>query len=135
MDLKEIEVLPPWLIIHEGEYTPKVKDIRFWFAVLNAAIFKNKVPKFKYIKIITRRDWHASTHAYEEDSTNDRWCELEINPKFRDFELFLAILAHEMIHNYEWTVFRRSINHGPNFFSWRDRLAKHNIPLNVSYEK
>ena len=43
---------------------------------------------------------------------------------------FIEIMAHEMVHQYEWE--RQGImTHGKNFFAWKDKLAEKGIPLSI----
>jgi hypothetical protein len=51
--------------------------------------------------------------------------------------LIMAV-AHEMVHQYQWDIESKRrkrqglpsiMSHGPTFFSWRDKLKKHGIPL------
>lgn len=50
----------------------------------------------------------------------------------------IIVLAHEMCHQYQWDVVGEKrikqgknpiMSHGPSFFIYRDKLAKHGIPL------
>jgi len=57
---------------------------------------------------------------------------VKLRPAFRDRELFINILAHEMIHVYEFTKYQR-MTHGPKFFEWKPLFAQHGILLAKKY--
>lgn len=130
-------MLPILAKIHEeGEYEPTIKDVRKWFDILNAVIFDGRVPKFSKIRIKNVSGQIAAACPMHDHSNQEsRFCNLEIHSKFRSFQFFITILAHEMVHSYQWLVERRSqMSHGPSFFSWRARLAEHHIPLHIKYD-
>lgn len=109
-----------------GVYKPTIREIRIWFGVLNTLIFKNKIQKFRYITIHYRRQQVASCHGYYD---TPRFCNLEINPRFRDFKTFLKVLIHEMVHSYQFINQEREMSHGRYFFNWKKRIEKHGLSL------
>lgn len=118
-----------------GEYIATFKDIRQWHSILNAAVFGGVVPKFGDIEIKFRRGQFAS--AVEDNkkrNPDDRCCPLRISPCFPSFKVFIIILAHEMIHAWEWVVIGR-MSHGKTFFQWKEKLAEQGIPLNKRYHR
>ena len=56
----------------------------------------------------------------------------------------ITVLAHEMCHQYQWDVQgpkrlkagkEPMLSHGPSFFVFRDKLAKHGIALKNSHSR
>lgn len=120
--------------IHEkGPYRPRIKDVRLWFAVINETVFKGKLPKFRYVTVEHKKGQFASCISKINDTTGERWCELEIDEEFKDFAFFLAVLAHEMIHAYQWTVEQRPMSHGKFFWQWRKIFRRNKLPLLIRY--
>lgn len=116
-------------------YKPNVRDIRIWFNVLNELIFKNKVHKFRYINIKYVRGQCAACLG-EVDADNNPWCWIEINPRFRNFETFLGVLAHEMVHSYEFIIdknVKQFPMHGPSFFKWKEKIEENGIPFSAAF--
>jgi SprT-like family len=116
-------------------YRPNIRDTRIWFNVLNELIFKNKVHKFRYINIKYVRGQCAACSG-DIDAKGKYWCALELNPRFRNFETFLGVLAHEMVHSYEFVI-EKNIKqvpiHGPSFLKWKDTVKKHGLPFSVAF--
>ena len=129
-------MLPIFDKINEsGEYCPNYKDIRQWHSILNAAVFDGVVPKFSNIEIKGHRGQFAATvQDYRKRNPEERCCHLQINPSFPTFKIFLVILAHEMIHAWEWVV-NGKMTHGKTFFQWREKLAEQGIPLTKEYHR
>jgi hypothetical protein len=114
----------------EGPYRPTIKEVRLWFAIINELIFNGKVPKFKYIFIKHVRGQLGACLPFEGDN---RFCNLEIEPEYKDFSVFLAILAHEMVHCYQWVILKRNASHGKYFWKWAKKFKKQKLPLNIRY--
>jgi len=132
ISIQENTILLPILEkIHEpGEYSPTTKDVRMWHGILNESIFNGVIPKFRRIKIKKISGQFAA--ASGGDTDDNQWADLEIDTTFPDFKSFLVILAHEMIHAWQW-VKKGNMTHGKTFFQWRDRLAEQGIPLHKEY--
>jgi hypothetical protein len=130
-------VLPILSKIHEpGTYYPTIKDIRKWHAILNELIFDGKIPKFYDIEIKRFQGQYAACVPHiKMKPPYDRCVKLQIDPKFRNFKLFLAILVHEMIHCHEWINYGKMTHGKKSFFMWKEKLAEHNIPLRERYHK
>lgn len=120
-------------INEEGEYCPTIKDIRKWHGVLNAVVFDGVIPKFYDIKIQRIRNEFAwAIPFYDTEDETKKWCTLKIDTSFHSFKKFLIVLAHEMIHCWQWIV-EGEMTHGKTFFQWREKLAEHEIPLYRGY--
>lgn len=123
--------------IHEpGPFSPSIKDVRKWAGVLNELVFDGKIPKFRDIIIKQKRGQFASvTDRVNKKDPEKYECILTISETFLNFEVFIAILAHEMIHCYQSVVQRIKMNHGPSFFVWKEKLAEHSIILSRKYSR
>ena len=74
------------------------------------------------------------------------WCRMRLSDKWYSPQWFCAILAHEMVHQYQWDIDRwiyrdemgrdpcqRSGAHGPSFHEWKPALEELGIPLKLSF--
>jgi hypothetical protein len=130
---KEVSMLEILTKIQEvGLYRPTIKEVRIWFAILNDIVFHGVLPKFRYIILNTKKCYYGACNGHE--LNGKLWCELELQPEFKDFAFFIAILAHEMIHMYQWTINKRGMSHGPYFWVWAKEFKKYDIPLFVKYK-
>jgi SprT-like family protein len=122
-------------LYEEGDYRPTIKDVRKWAGVLNEVVFDGQVPKFRYVHIKTKRGQYGACQPMIEPNTSERSCQLEMDEKFYSFRFFLSILAHEMIHCYQWIVTGEKPHHGKSFKAWKDKLESNKIPLRIFYHK
>ena len=120
------------------KFRPTVKDVEEWFDILNEQLFGNKLDPFGKISIKRHKRFHALFHYWPK--RENRPTELTVYRKFRNKKLFVEILAHEMIHQYQWEVegprrmtrgLRYRFGHGKSFFRWRAKFNKFGIPLTV----
>ena len=122
-------------IYEECEYYPTIKEVRQWFGVLNEIIFESRIPKFYNIEIKSfRGQFAACLPCTKTKEPFVRCSELQIDYKFHNFRGFITILAHEMIHAWEWKT-RGYVSHGKNFFQWKQKLLEHGIPLKKCYHR
>lgn len=109
---------------HNGKFRPTKQDVEDWFDILNEQIFGNKLPDFTYLRIGRPRNAHAFfTHWHDKKET-----ELWISEYFPSKKLFVEILAHEMIHLFQYH-YNEPLGHGPSFWVWRDLFNIKGIDL------
>lgn len=116
-------------------YYTTIKDVRKWHGILNAIVFNGIIPKFYDIVIVKKRGQFAASIGVLTKKRNGARCiRLEINPFFKNFKTFILILAHEMIHSWEWVIHEK-MTHSKQFFQWKCKLEEHGIPLNRCYHR
>jgi hypothetical protein len=110
------------------KFRPTIADCRELFRNINRQVFNNelKMPNFRLV--YSKEFWGECTGDLE-DYTK---CTIKINKSFLSKRLFVYTLAHEMVHQWEWLV-NEDMTHGPQFFLWRDELAKFGIILSRKY--
>ena len=119
-------------------YRPTLREAKHYYKLLNRYIFGNQLTPTK-IKIGRMREcW-----GYCDDcssSPSDPKTQIHLTTKFPCLQFFIAVLAHEMIHQYQWEVEgperalkgrRHMFGHGKSFFRWRRKFKKLGIPLSV----
>lgn len=120
-------------------FYPTKKDIKFFYKALNRHIFNDalEMPKFEIARL--RGLWGECMGSWDE-SANKFDTVIRINNRHRCLQMFVTVLAHEMVHQYQWEADgqRRAdkqleplMSHGPSFFKWRKKLAKFQIPLTI----
>jgi hypothetical protein len=129
-------LLPILQKIHEpGEYNPTLKDIRTWAGILNESCFNGVIPKFRHIKIQKISGQLAACDPMGWKNDDDiREANLQIDSSFPDFKSFIVILAHEMIHAWQWVI-KGKMTHGKTFFQWKEKLLEQGIPLHKEYHR
>ena len=120
--------------IGEHRYTktffPTKHLITRWFNIFNQEIFRDEIHPFHEIEIKQKKGCHAE-HIPFEEHCGKIYAVLSISDRFINKNEFLFVLAHEMVHQWQWMHLHTS-NHGESFWKWKNRLAKFEIPLGVS---
>lgn len=82
-------------------------------------------------KIVVRN--FRNDHGFCNPMSKKGHVQLGINSEFGDRKEFMAILAHEMIHQWQWTEVGE-MTHGKTFWQWEQTLKRvFNLPLAESY--
>jgi hypothetical protein len=110
------------LTAHEFYVTVAACD--FWFSVINDEVFGNKL---KPVTMEVRR--LRGVWGYYED---DKFL-LVMTDTFPSKNLFLNVLAHEMVHAYQHQQ-GNVPNHNKTFWDWRKRFARNGLSLAISYD-
>lgn len=108
------------------KFKPKKKDIIKWFDILNEQIFGKKLSIFGKIKITKLENYHALFHYFSRKDNEPT--ELEMNKTFKNEKLFVEILAHEMIHLFQYQ-YNEPLGHGPSFWVWSDIFTLKGLKL------
>lgn len=109
-------------------FEPRVEDVRRWFAIINAEIFKNTLPKIDEIDIRWRRKKFAAYEAHKKTGKT----KLLISKRYRSKKFFVEILAHELIHHHQF-IFSEPMGHGPSFQRWVSKFNKRGLDLAIYY--
>lgn len=106
--------------------------VLYWWRELNAALFNNVLEQPR--DIIVKKYFHDDTLGWCEGFgySKKRPVVYGMQEDYDSKELFIHILAHEMVHHWEQQTFGR-MSHGKNFFSWKEKFKKLGIPLEVRY--
>lgn len=110
----------------EGKFRPTVDDMQLWFNVLNKTIFGNKLKPFDKMSISKPRKAHALFLYYPGEK--EKGNELKMSMVFESKKLFVEILAHEMVHLFQYQ-YNEPLGHGPSFWVWRDNFKLKGLTL------
>jgi hypothetical protein len=127
------------------EFRPNSAEITYAYNLINRVVFRNQLRK-PFIK--TGRVNHAwgMCNWHDQEQYNGTFCELWVADKWFCPQWFLNTLAHEMVHQWQWDVYRfdylaeygRGMNedgggHGPSFYQWRDEFKYYGLHLKGWY--
>ena len=108
------------------KYKTTYKDIKYYFNMINRAVFKNKLSPFNEILIKQIRDKKVKCMGqvvaweWKRKGTRQYW--LEMLPTYRDKREFVDTLGHEMVHLYQMANVGDTGNHNKLFYSFRPKL-------------
>ena len=121
-------------------YRPNDEDISSVYTAINDSIFGGilQQPPIRLSRV--KKTWGWCQGDYEMRGDGHWPCAKEIimYPMYPGVHMFVAILGHEMVHQWQWTVAsierlamgkKPLMSHGPSFYQWRKAFAKRGLPL------
>jgi hypothetical protein len=138
LELMESE-LPSLTFQRKLSYRTNIREVKALYRLINATIFGNRLvmPKI-YVKPRLREMWGQCYGADIPFSETRSRCAIILADRWYCRHWLIMAVAHEMVHQYQWDIESKRrkrqglpsiMSHGPTFFSWRDKLKKHGIPL------
>lgn len=125
-------------------FRPRPADITYAYNLLNRHVFRNKLKKPTIITGQLRKTWGTCQWNHTEQSGS--YCELRLVDKWFCPQWFMNTLAHEMVHQWQWDIYRwehqdyygrdiyqESGAHGPSFFMWREEFAYYGLNLKTAF--
>ena len=122
-------------------FRPNPADVIYTYNIINRHVFKNQLrrPEITLSRMATT--WGVCRwHEFEQNSGTS--CDLALSDKWFCKQWFVNTLAHEMVHQWQWDIYRwdhqdyfgRDIHqqsgaHGPSFFVWRDEFDYYGLNL------
>jgi len=108
---------------NEANFELTYRRISYWFNIINNAAFRNKLPlpEFKIKKLKSEWGWCIA----DENSMV-----IKINKGINNRELFLATLAHELVHQYQYMYEGGIMNHKESFKKWK-RFFKRYMKIDI----
>ena len=113
-------------------YRPSPRICRQWFNILNQQMFGNKLPPVDELYVTFLWAEHGVYSFYREKDPLYPKTKIVIDETFRDKKTFVEVLAHEMIHHFQY-IHYEPVGHGPSFEAWRDNFALKGLRLNRKY--
>jgi AAA+ ATPase superfamily predicted ATPase len=111
-------------------YVPTNDAIKHWFRFINREAFGSELYEFRDIEIRRRHGCWAECTGDTDRKTGEKYSSLCMNHNFKSEKHFIEVLAHEMVHHYQW-IYYETMDHGQTFFEWKDELKKHNLNINI----
>lgn len=94
--------------------------VLFWWHLLNKAVFGGILTPPKRIEIKKFHDCYGWCSGYK----RHRRVAMGIRSNINDRKLFLTVLIHEMIHQWEHETYG-IMTHGQTFFEWQGKVKRH----------
>jgi hypothetical protein len=113
------------------EYETTVEDCQKWFNILNRELFDNSLPKVDDIDIRWRRGAYA-WYDYDETKPGTGEVRLLMNKRYKSKQFFVEVLAHEMVHHYQY-IYNEEMGHGSSFFKWSGKFNQKGLSLSEVY--
>lgn len=113
------------------EYDTTIEDCQKWFNILNRELFDSSLPPIDEIDIRWRRGALA-WYDYDERHPGYGVAKLLMNKRYKSKQFFVEVLAHEMVHHYQY-IYNEEMGHGSSFFKWRDKFNKKGLNLVRAY--
>lgn len=118
----------------QGVYHPTVEDCQEWFDILNEELFDNKLSPVHEIDIRWRRLAYAYyRYVYDDAKPGKEKLSLLMNKRYSSKKFFVEILAHELVHHYQFLYHDKRVNHGPTFMRWHKKLKAKGLKLSRKY--
>lgn len=104
----------------------------YWWHKLNVAVFDSMLTPPVRFELKAYRGAGGWCKPWRHNA-KERRVTIGINTDIWERQAFLSVLAHEMVHQWEWEVqqeWNPKINHGKNFYSWTNKLlTRVGLPL------
>lgn len=105
----------------ELKMEPRLIDVVFWYSELNRLLFAGKLPDLKSIHIGKRRGALGEVSAWQYHHGHETQYNLKVHHKFESLKKFLSMLAHEMVHVFQYEN-EGVMTHGPSFHAWEKKI-------------
>lgn len=120
-------------------YRPSKNEVKTLYNIINEEVFKNRLPPAKLeVKSHCRGYWGmCMSKGFSIDKQHSQ-CIIRLSDRWYCKQWLINTLAHEMVHQYQWDVYSKKrgkkgkdpiMSHGPSFYKFKKRLAKHGIVL------
>ena len=138
------ESLPSITYQRRKSFRPNNADINYAYNIVNRYVFDGALRQPKIEQGTLRKAWGYCNWLDEE--LNGTSCHIKLMDKWFCSQWFLNTLAHEMVHQYQWDIYRwehldyygrpmyeNSGAHGPSFYMWRERFEHYGLNLKISF--
>jgi hypothetical protein len=133
-------------------FRPYPEEAVSLYRAINRYVFDNQLTRPEIIlKPNLQKAWGVCNWKEDRQKSaswgrQGTWCTIELMDKWFCPQWFCNTLAHEMVHQWQYDVYRwdhmkdlgremywDSGGHGPSFHSWRERFAEHGLYLKQSH--
>lgn len=137
--------LPSRTYQRRRQFRPNQADLIYAYQTINRYVFDNQLRRPVLELGQTQRCW-AYCAWHNEPQYNGSYCRVKLNATWFCPQWFIQTLAHEMVHQWQWDVYRwqhideygrnpynNSGGHGPSFFAWRNQFAHYGLTLKTAF--
>ena len=137
--------LPPIMEQKRLGYRPTLREVKNYYKLINDSIFDGQLvqPEIQ-LMARCRKYWGMCYGGWTKVPRRNTFCKIRLMDKFYSRSWMISILAHEMVHQYQWDIDgpirlangkERILSHGPSFFKFKNRMAEHGIILKVAQRR
>jgi hypothetical protein len=111
------------------KHKPTVEEAWEWFHILNEQIFGGLLQPVDKIFISNHKNYGDvyALYYYNHEKRGEP-SKISVCKTFDNRKMFVEILAHEMIHHFQYT-YDEPLGHGPSFTAWRDNFTLKGLKL------
>lgn len=137
--------LPSITYQRKKSFRPTDSVVDYTYKIINQYVFDNQLRKPEITLSQMRGTWGYCEWLHEPQPSKSN-CRIKLSNKWFCPQWFVNVLAHEMVHQYQWDVYRwehidyygrdldnRGGAHGPSFYEWRDAFAHYGLDLKISH--
>lgn len=146
LSLSELMNLPLPSITEQKRlyFRPSVYQVHHIYEMLNYYVFDNDLRKPNLIIAPRRRKYWGMCEGNIRKYRTGSYCQIQLMDKWISIQWMVAIIAHEMVHQYQWDIIGPEredegrdflMSHGPSFFMFRQRLEHFHIPLKTAFSQ
>lgn len=111
------------------KYHVEIKKAWTWFHIVNEQIFDNLLEPVDKMFISTHKKYGDVYALYHYDEKKRKQpSKISFIKTFKSEKMFVEILAHEMIHHFQYT-YDEPLGHGPTFLAWRENFNLKGLKL------
>jgi len=123
------------------QFRPTDAEVDYAYDIINKYVFDGVLKK-PVIKLKTIHKAWGMCHWMFTEQQRGTHCKIDLMDKWFCPQWFMNTLAHEMVHQYQWDVYRwqhlethgrpmfeGSNAHGPSFFMFRERFDYYDLTL------
>lgn len=123
------------------EFRPGPAEITYAYNLINRNVFRNQLEKPIIRTGRLNRAWGQCQWHWKEQR-HGTYCDLWLADKWFCPQWFMNVLAHEMVHQWQWDVYRwdyqdhfgrdmkhQGSGHGPSFYQWREEFEYYGLNL------
>ena len=114
-----------------SEFEVEQTDLDYWFNVINEEVFDGCCPSPHLM--LVKRQRGSWGYVKQAEYGGKHWVALFMSPKFPTLAAFIQILAHEMVHVWQFLKLGDTGSHNKHFYSWRDRFKEFGLDLRRNY--
>ena len=133
-----LDALPNKTLQRNKCYRPSLNEAHHYYELINYYVLNSHLYKPVLMLRQCRGHWGICLGNTTRHDTGS-YCEIHLSDKWYCKQWFITILAHEMIHQYQYDIIGPEtgkynlMSHGPTFFQFRENLANHGIPLKTAH--
>jgi len=121
-------------------FRPTDEDITYAYNIINRYVFDNQLRRPKITQGRVPGCW-GICRWLQHPKTMEFYTEIRLVDKWFCAQWFMNTLAHEMVHQWQWDIYREenggiyefSGAHGPNFFAWREQFEYYGLHLKTTH--